>query len=110
MFILMMVNNNYLFIKKSTFLIDNFYFFIFILFFITFEYLITNLETIVLDLVTISDIWISNIIQYSNNDILLFGEFLYLHLFYFTILISLILLVGMIGSIAICLTHNIKTK
>lgn len=52
----MMVNNNYLFIKKSTFLIDNFYFFIFILFFMTFEYLITNLETIVLDLVTISDI------------------------------------------------------
>jgi NADH:ubiquinone oxidoreductase subunit 6 (subunit J) len=109
MFILMMVNNNYLFVKKSNFLIDNFYFFIFILFFMTFEYLITNLETIILDFVPISDIWISNIIQYFNNDILLFGEFLYLHLFYLTILISLILLVGMIGSIAICLTQNSKT-
>jgi NADH:ubiquinone oxidoreductase subunit 6 (subunit J) len=105
---MMMINTNYLFVRKSGFVIDNLYFFIFILFFVVFEYLITSVENTVLNFAVVSNIWVSNITQYFINDIFLFGEFLYLHFFYFTVLIALILLVGMIGSIALCLSDKGK--
>ena len=50
--------------------------------------------------------WVMNFISYRQSDILLFGNSLYYYFSVHTILISCVLILGMVGSIAICLSNK----
>jgi len=54
--------------------------------------------------------WVMNFVSYKQSDILLFGNSLYYYFSIHTILISCLLLVGMVGSIAICLSNKKKIQ
>jgi NADH-quinone oxidoreductase subunit J len=55
---------------------------------------------------TYTNLWILNLISYKKQDIFLFGDFLYTNFWYYTFFISLILLIGMVGSISLCLVKK----
>jgi len=54
--------------------------------------------------------WVMNFISYKQSDILLFGNSLYYYFSIHTILIACLLLVGMVGSIALCLSNKQKIQ
>jgi len=53
-----------------------------------------------------SNIWITNFIAYNQSDLGLYGASLFFYFSAYTILISIILFVGMVGSISICLSDK----
>jgi len=107
-FLVMMININSFYIKKKK-NVNYFYVVIFFKSFFFFQFIIYNLHNLFyLNLSTHSIFWITNLIQYKINDILLFSNILYTYFFINIILIALILLLTMIGSIALCLAKKIN--
>ena len=108
LFLVMMININSFYIKKKK-NVNYFYVVIFFKSFFFFQFIIYNLHNLFyLNLSTHSIFWITNLIQYKINDILLFSNILYTYFFINIILIALILLLTMIGSIALCLAKKIN--
>jgi len=104
LFLLMMININS-FYKKTIKLVDYLYAVLFVKSLFLFQFISCNLNTSFSSSISsYCNLWISNIIHYQINDILLFANLLYTHFFIQTILVSIILLVAMIGSISICLS------
>lgn len=88
-----------------------------LIYLVTFIKIATFLYTLIYNMNSIttthySITWLMNFISYRQSDILLYGNSLYYYFSIHTLLISCILILGMVGSIAICLsnkkTFNIK--
>jgi len=108
LFLVMMININS-FYKKKEKNINYLYIIIIIKSLLLFQFIIYNLYNLFyLNLSTHSIFWVTNLIHYKINDILLFSNILYSYFFVTIILIALILLLTMIGSIAICLANKIN--
>jgi len=107
LFVLMMININF-FYKRKNKIINYLYFIFFIKLVFLFQYVSHALNLIFYNSITThSTLWVSNLISYKTNDILLFANLLYTHFFVHTLLIALILLLVMIGSISLCLTKKL---
>lgn len=108
LFITMMINLNLHFDKNLSIGKKVIYLVSFIKMVTFFYALIHNMRYF--DNMPYSIIWIMNFISYKQSDILLFGNSLYYYFSTHTVLISCLLLVGMVGSIAICLSNNKKIQ
>jgi NADH:ubiquinone oxidoreductase subunit 6 (subunit J) len=107
LFFIMMVNTN-IFFKSYFFSIKHF-------FYLTLGLKICHLFYLslyqlfyinILTSTTYTNLWILNFISYKKQDIFLFGDFLYTNFWYYTFFISLLLLIGMVGSISLCLVKK----
>ena len=108
LFLVMMININSFYIKKE----KNIHYLYILIFFkslLLFQFILYNLYNLFyLNLSTHSTFWVTNLIHYKINDILLFSNILYSYFFITILLIALILLLTMIGSIALCLANKIN--
>ena len=104
LFIVMMVNLNWHFHIKIN-VVKNLIYFIFFIKISTFYYiLIYNIKCF--DNLSYSSIWAMNFIYYKQSDIILFGNSLYYYFSGYTLIVSVLLLLGMVGSISICLSNK----
>ena len=107
LFCLMMIRTNVFF---ESFFFNWKHFFFFLICLKLFNLFISSFyQTYLIDLtsqVYYSSVWLSNFINYKTYDIFIFTDLLYTNAWYSVILISLILLVGMVGSIALCLSRG----